>query len=323
MNNELVKVEFLKKHFSLKSGLFNKDKSIVKAVDDLNFSIVKGETLGLVGESGCGKSTTGKMLLRLLEPTSGKVYFKGEDLTAKSGKELLDMRRNLQMIFQNPYGSLNPKMTLKRILEEPLKIHGINSNKREKRIKGLLNYIGLSASCLSRYPREFSGGQLQRIAIARSLALNPEFIVADEPVSALDVSIQAQILNLLIDLQKELNLTYLFISHDLSVVQYISDRVGVMYLGKMVELSDCESVYSNPLHPYTKVLLSAVPGIDPEKKTQKINIKVGNENHKRTNNGCRFSDRCNQKLAICTEEEPVFKEYTKGHFVACHLYNKK
>lgn len=319
MNNEIVRVESLKKYFTLKSGLIKKDRKIVKAVDDLSFSITKGETLGLVGESGCGKSTTGKMLMRLINPTSGKIYFKGEDLTAKSGKELLDIRSNLQMIFQNPYGSFNPKMTLKAILEEPMRIHGFNSNKREKRIKELLDYISLSTSFLNRHPREFSGGQLQRIAIARSLALNPEFIVADEPVSALDVSIQAQILNLLIDLQKELNLTYLFISHDLSVVQYISDRVGVMYLGKLVELSDCESIYSSPLHPYTKLLLSSIPVVDSEGAYKKVKTKAVNMKHQKVVNGCRFCDRCSERMDICVNEEPKLREHSKGHFVVCHL----
>lgn len=323
MNNELVKVESLKKCFSLKSGLLGNNKKIVKAVDNVNFSIMKGETFGLVGESGCGKSTTGKMLLRLTEPTSGKVFFKGEELTSKSGKELLAIRRNLQMIFQNPYGSLDPKMTLKTILEEPLKIHGINKNSREKRIKELLSYISFSSSYLDRYPGEFSGGQLQRIAIARSLALNPQFIVADEPVSALDVSIQAQILNLLIDLQKELDLTYLFISHDLSVVQYVSDRVGVMYLGRIVELADCESLYNNPLHPYTKLLLSSVPIADPERASQIKKVEISKRSHEKTRNGCRFCDRCNEKLAVCEEKVPKLIEYLKGHFVSCHLYNKE
>lgn len=323
MNNELVKVDSLKKYFPLKSGLIGKNKKIVKAVDNVSFSIIKGETFGLVGESGCGKSTTGKMLLHLLEPTSGKIFFKGEEITTKSGKELLTVRRNLQMIFQNPYGSFDPKMTLKTILEEPLKIHGINKSSREKRIKELLNYISFSSSYLDRYSGEFSGGQLQRIAIARSLALNPQFIVADEPVSALDVSIQAQILNLLIDLQKDLDLTYLFISHDLSVVQYVSDRVGVMYLGRMVELADCESLYNNPLHPYTKLLLSSVPIADPERASQRKEVEINEGSHKRTNNGCRFCSQCNEKLAICEEEAPELIEYSNGHFISCHLYNKE
>lgn len=323
MNNELVKVESLKKYFSLKSGLLGNNKKIVKAVDNISFSINKGETFGLVGESGCGKSTTGKMVLRLLEPTSGKVFFKGEELTSKSGKELLAIRPNLQMIFQNPYGSLDPKMTLKTILEEPLKIHGVNKNSREKRIKELLSYISFSSSYLDRHPGEFSGGQLQRIAIARSLALNPQFIVADEPVSALDVSIQAQILNLLIDLQKELELTYLFISHDLSVVQYVSDRVGVMYLGRMVELADCESLYNNPLHPYTRLLLSSVPIADPERASQRKKVEINKGSQQKTSNGCRFCSRCNEKLAICEEKVPELIEYSKGHFVSCHLYNKE
>lgn len=317
----MIKIESLRKEFTIRQGFFGKKRKILKAVDGLNFSILKGETFGLVGESGCGKSTTGKMLMRLLDPTSGKIFFKGQDLTATAGKKLMGMRRNFQMVFQNPYGSLNPKMSLKELLEEPLKIHDVDVKDRGKRLNKLLDYVGLSTSSMDRYPREFSGGQRQRIAIARALALNPEFIVADEPVSALDVSIQAQILNLLVDLQKELKLTYLFISHDLGVVQYVSDRAGVMYLGKILELADCDDLYNNALHPYTKELLSAIPLADPNKKfklTKTENLRL---NFASAGNGCLYSPRCKEKLDICVKETPLFKEHTPGHFVACHLYS--
>lgn len=322
MDRDFVRVESLRKDFVIKRGLLKKTKQVIKAVDGLDFSILKGETLGLVGESGSGKSTTGKMLMRLLEPTSGKIFFKGEDLTAKSGKELLATRRNFQMIFQNPYGSLNPKMSLKRILEEPLKVHGVYRENREKRIRELLDYVGLSSSFMDRYPKEFSGGQRQRIAIARALALNPEFIVADEPVSALDVSIQAQILNLLMDLQKELKLTYLFISHDLNVVQYISSRAGVMYSGKIVEIADCQKLYDKPLHPYTKLLLSSVPVVDPCKGFQFIESENKHLDCLNEKEGCPFYSRCQEKLEICAKKAPVLREYVRGHSVACHLHFK-
>ncbi len=323
MNNELVRVEGLKKHFFLRRGFFAKNKNVVKAVDDVTFSIEKGETLGIVGESGCGKSTMGKLILRLLDTTSGNVFFKGENLINKPSKELLVMRRNFQMVFQNPYGSLNTRMSLQDILEEPLIIHGFHSTKRKKRIRELLDFVGLSYTYVNRFPHEFSGGQRQRIAIARALALNPEFIVADEPVSALDVSIQAQILNLLLDLQKELNLTYLFIAHDLSVVQYISDRIGVMYLGKIVEITDSDNLYRNPLHPYTQVLLSAIPVVFPEETSKRKILKGDIPRFINTPGGCGFSSRCDEKKGICMKVEPILQEYMPGHFVACHLYSSQ
>ena len=319
MDKNLIKVKSLRKEFRIRQGFFTGKKKIVKAVDGLNFSILKGETFGLVGESGCGKSTTGKLLMRLLDPTSGKIFFKGQDLTAMSGKELMEMRGNFQMVFQNPYGSLNPKMSLKEILEEPLKIHRISD--RGKRLYKLLDYVGLSTSFLDRYPHEFSGGQRQRISIARALALTPKFIVADEPVSALDVSIQAQILNLFVDLQKELKLTYLFISHDLGVVQYVSDRAGVMYMGKILEMADCDDLYETALHPYAKALLSAIPLADPHKKIMFTRTENPGLNFSSPPKGCLYSPRCKEKLDICLKESPLLKEHTSGHFVACHLYS--
>ncbi len=319
MDENLIKVKSLRKEFRVRQGFFAGKKKIIKAVDGLNFSILKGETFGLVGESGCGKSTTGKLLMRLLDPTSGKIFFKGQDLTAMSGKELMEMRGNFQMVFQNPYGSLNPKMSLKEILEEPLKIHRVSN--RGKRLYKLLDYVGLSTSFLDRYPHEFSGGQRQRISIARALALTPKFIVADEPVSALDVSIQAQILNLLVDLQKELKLTYLFISHDLGVVQYVSDRAGVMYMGKILEMANCDDLYETALHPYTKALLSAIPLADPHKKNLFTRTENPGLNFFAVKKGCPYSPRCKEKLDICQKESPLLKEHTSGHFVACHLYS--
>ena len=272
-----------------------------------------------MGESGSGKSTTGKLLVRLLAPTSGKIFFAGEDLTAKDEKQMRPMRRNLQMIFQNPNGSLDPKMTLQQILEEPLRIHQLHNGNRRRRVGELLDYVGLKHAYLDRYPAEFSGGQRQRIAIARALAMDPKFIVADEPVSALDVSIQAQILNLLLDLQKELDLTYLFISHDLSVVQYVADRVAVMYLGRIVEMADCRRLYAQPLHPYTRLLLDCVPEPDPDGVFKVMASEMFDVQGHPENGACVFYPRCRGRMEKCAVLVPELHEDEPGHFVACHL----
>ncbi|MDN4075248.1 ABC transporter ATP-binding protein [Fictibacillus terranigra] len=321
MAEPLVKVENLKKHFPIRGGVFGKTVGEVKAVDGVSFTIQKGETLGLVGESGCGKSTTGRMLLRLLEPSDGKVYFEGQDVTKLSPNEMRKMRREMQMVFQDPFASLNPRHTVEKILEEPLIVHGVKDSKeRKKRVKELLEVVGLSSYHAKRYPHQFSGGQRQRIGIARALAVNPKLIIADEPVSALDVSIQSQVLNLLQDLQEEFGLTYLFIAHDLGVVRHISDRVGVMYLGRIVELSDSEQLYDNPLHPYTQALLSAVPVPDVEVTKERIILKGDVPSPSNPPKGCAFHTRCPQAMDVCAAERPVFKEAEKGHYVACHLY---
>ena len=309
----------LSKAFHVKRSLFGGSSKVVKAVDDLSFSIARGETFGLVGESGSGKSTAGKLLVRLLAPTSGKIVFDGEDLTAKDEKQMRPMRRNLQMVFQNPYGSLDPRMTLQQILEEPLRIHQLFNGGRRKKVGELLDYVGLKRSYLDRYPSEFSGGQRQRIAIARALAVDPQFIVADEPVSALDVSIQAQILNLLLDLQKEFKLTYLFISHDLSVVQYVSDRVAVMYLGRIVEMAECQRLYAHPTHPYTRLLLECVPEPDPDKEFKMMSSEMFDVQGCLKDGACGFYPRCRERMEKCAASVPGLREYEPGHFVACHL----
>lgn len=313
---ELMKVENLTKHFEMKRNWLTREKQVVKAVDGVSFSIYKGETLGVVGESGCGKSTMGRLLLRLIDSTSGKVYFEGKDITSISRREFNEYRKDLQMVFQDPYASLNPRLTIKEIIAEPLKTHGQYS---EQRIKQLVDAVGIPTSYLGRYPHEFSGGQRQRIGIARSLALNPKFIVADEPVAALDVSIQAQILNLMIDLQKEFDFTYLFIAHDLSVVQHISDRVAVMYLGKIVELTTSDQLYENPLHPYTQALMSAIPIPDPDRKRDSIILKGEIPSPLNPPTGCRFHTRCPLAKDICKVKEPEWMEVDKNHFTACHV----
>lgn len=319
---ELVTVKNLKKYFVLNSGFLSREKKVVKAVDGLDLNIYQGETLGIVGESGCGKSTTGRLILRLLEPTEGEIYFEGNNITDISNKELKDMRRNFQMVFQDPYACLNPRLSIKSIIEEPLKTHGFNSKKRKKVIKELLDEVGIPTSYMDRYPHEFSGGQRQRIGIARALTVKPKFIVADEPVAALDVSIQAQILNLMSDLQKQYNLTYLFIAHDLSVVQYISDRIGVMYLGQMVELADSEELFDFPLHPYTRALLSAIPIPDPEIEKKRIPLEGEIPSPVNPPSGCRFHTRCPYADEICKKEKPKFIEVKKNHYLACHFANK-
>lgn len=319
----LMQVRGLKKYFPITQGILIQRKvADIKAVDGLDFDIKRGETLGLVGESGCGKSTTGRSILQLYRPTEGEVLFDGKDLVKLSGESLRKMRRNMQMIFQDPYASLNPRMTVGDIIGEPLEVHNIAKGKEKKeRVQELLQIVGLNPYFVNRYPHEFSGGQRQRIGVARALAVQPDFIVCDEPISALDVSIQAQIINLLEELQSKFNLTYLFIAHDLSVVRHISDRVAVMYLGKIVELTDRDSLYKNPLHPYTKALLSAVPIPDPiiEEKRERI-ILVGDPPSPRNPPlGCRFHTRCPLVIDICKRVDPEFRDVGSTHSVACHV----
>jgi len=324
-NNEvLVKVENLKKYFPITRGIvFQKEIGAVRAVDDISFEIHRGETLGLVGESGCGKSTTGRTIIQLYRPTSGKVYYQDQDLSDLKGGDLRHLRRNMQIIFQDPYASLDPRMTVGNIIAEPLEIHGIGKSKKERRerVKELLRLVGLNPYFINRYPHEFSGGQRQRIGVARALALEPEFIVCDEPISALDVSIQAQVVNLLEELQEELGLTYLFIAHDLSMVRHISDRTAVMYLGKLVELAEREELYNNPLHPYTQALLSAVPIPDPvaERNRQRVILEGDVPSPANPPPGCNFHPRCPIAVEICRQAEPEWREVIPDHWVACHL----
>lgn len=320
MEAPLIEVKNLKKYFPVHKGLFGRKKSFVKAVDDVSFSINKGETLGLVGESGCGKSTTGRMLMRLLDPTEGEIYFEGNEISNLNDNQIRSTRKDFQMVFQDPYASLNPRMKVGEIIAEPLVVHGVDKGKRSSRVQELLEIVGLSEYHADRYPHEFSGGQRQRIGIARALAVNPKLIVADEPVSALDVSIQSQILNLLKDLQKEFNLTFLFIAHDLSVVEHISDRVGVMYLGKIVELADKQSLYHEPKHPYTQALLSAVPIPNPRLKRERIILKGDIPSPANPPSGCTFHTRCPAAMEKCQKEIPKLRELSDGHFVSCHLY---
>lgn len=321
MSEVLLEVKNLKKYFPIQSGILNKVRNNVKAVDDVSFKIYKGETLGLVGESGCGKSTTGRMIVNLLEPTSGEIIYNGEDITKVNGKRKKDLRKEIQIIFQDPYASLDPRMTVGEIIAEPLKVNNLAKGAElEKRVKELLECVGLSSYQRNRYPHEFSGGQRQRVGIARALALNPKLIVCDEAVSALDVSIQAQVLNLLDDLQKEFNLTYLFIAHGLNVVKHVSDRVAVMYLGKIVEIGDDNSIYKNPKHPYTQALLSAIPVPDPTKKRERIILQGDVPSPINPPKGCYFSTRCKKCMEICKNQQPPIKDLGDGHMVACHLY---
>lgn len=315
MVEPLLSAKNIKKYFDVGEG-------VLKAVDGISFDIYPGETFGLVGESGCGKSTAGRTIIRLYEPTGGELYFNGKNIYELPRREMQEVRRNFQMIFQDPYASLNPRMTVEEIVGEPLDIHGAykTHKERHKRVIELLQLVGLNDEHANRFPHEFSGGQRQRVGIARALALNPKFIVCDEPISALDVSIQAQVVNLLKELQEELGLTYMFIAHDLSMVRYISDRVGVMYLGHMMELAESEELYQNPMHPYTKALLSAIPIPDPEIQRNRKRIMLEGDVPSPINPkpGCRFVDRCQYAIPKCREIEPEFEELRPNHFVACH-----
>ena len=320
-NKALVRIEHLKMYFPITQGIIvQRHVGDIKAVDDVSFEIYQGETLGLVGESGCGKSTTGRCILQLYRPTDGKVYFEDHNLVELKGEALRRMRRRMQMIFQDPYASLNPRMTVGQIVGEPLEVHDILKGKAQKeRVQELLRIVGLNPYFINRYPHEFSGGQRQRVGIARALAVQPSFIVADEPISALDVSIQAQIINLLEDLQDQFGLTYLFIAHDLSVVRHISNRIAVMYLGKIVELTDRDTLYQNPLHPYTQALLSAIPIPDPvvEEQRRRVILKGDVPSPANPPKGCNFNTRCPVSMEICFLEEPQFKDVGNGHYCAC------
>jgi oligopeptide transport system ATP-binding protein len=322
----LLQVDNLVKHFPITQGIIvQKQVGAVRAVDGISFDVYPGETLGLVGESGCGKSTTGRTVIQLFRPTSGSVHFDGVDLVNLKGEELRKMRRKMQMIFQDPYASLNPRMTIGEIIGEPLIVHKVASQKEvDHRVANLLELVGLSPAFSTRYPHEFSGGQRQRIGVARALALQPSFIVCDEPISALDVSIQAQVVNLLEDLQKQFNLTYLFIAHDLSMVRHISNRVAVMYLGVIVELAHRDELYQKPLHPYTQALLSAVPIPDPiaDAKRERILLKGDVPSPINPPSGCRFRTRCPYAADVCAESRPEFREIRPGHFVACFFAEK-
>lgn len=322
--DNILEVKNLKKYFPIKGGFLGAEKGSVKAVDDVTFSIKRGTTMGLVGESGCGKSTTGRTILRLIEKTSGEVLFNGEEVYDKSKKEMRELRTKMQIIFQDPYSSLSPRLPIGEIIGEAVREHGlVPKEKFDEYVDNIMANCGLQPFHKDRYPHEFSGGQRQRICIARALALNPEFIVCDEPVSALDVSIQAQIINLLKDLQEKYNLTYLFISHDLSVVEHISDTVGVMYLGGLVETGNTEDIFANPLHPYTQALFSAIPTPDPNAKMNRVILQGSIPSPANPPSGCKFHTRCSKCMKICKTEVPKNKDMGNGHFVRCHLYNDK
>lgn len=318
----LLEVRNLKKHYPIRKGFFSKQVGAVKAVDGITLSVEQGETLAVVGESGCGKSTTGRAILRLIEPTDGEIMFNGTDVRSLNTEQLRRFRTDMQMVFQDPYASLDPRWTVQRILEEPLRTHGSASSSSElkSRVEQLMEVVGLSPYQAHRFPHEFSGGQRQRIGIARALALNPKFIVCDEPVSALDVSIQAQVLNLMQDLQEQYGLTYMFISHDLSVVKFISDRVAVMYLGRVVELAPTKDLFAKPLHPYTQALMSAVPVPNPGQKKQRIVLTGDVPNPETPPTGCAFHPRCPYAMDRCKSEAPALRTLDTGHQVSCHLY---
>nr|WP_281255776.1 dipeptide ABC transporter ATP-binding protein [Shouchella patagoniensis] len=319
----ILEVNNLKTCFDITGGVLSRKVGEVKAVDGVSFSVKEGEILGIVGESGCGKSTTSKSILRLIEPTSGQVIFNGEDITTLSTERVRKLRRDMQIIFQDPYASLNPRHTVGKIISEPMKVHGISSKvERNRRVTELLEVVGLRQEHAIRYPHQFSGGQRQRIGIARALAMNPKLIICDEPVSALDVSVQSQILNLMERLKEEFKLTYVFIAHDLSVVKHISDRVGVMYLGKMVELADKDALYEKPKHPYTQALLSAVPVADPDVKSERVLLTGDVPSPSNPPNGCTFHTRCPSCMEICKTEVPVWREVDSNQYAACHLYNE-
>ncbi len=321
----LLEVKDLVKHFPITKGIiFSKKVGAVQAVDGIDFNVMRGETLGLVGESGCGKSTTGRMILRLIEATAGVINFEGRNVLELGKDQMRELRKDIQIIFQDPYASLNPRMTVGDIIGEPLYIHKLAKGKeREKRVRELLEVVGLSAFHARRFPHEFSGGQRQRIGVARALAVNPKLIVCDEPVSALDVSIQAQVVNLLQDLQEEFDLTYIFIAHDLSVVRHISDRVAVMYLGKIMELANKQDLYASPQHPYTQALLSAIPVADPTVKKERVILTGDVPSPINPPKGCRFHTRCPKAMDICSEVEPKWLEVADEHFAACHLLTGK
>ncbi|MBP3040838.1 dipeptide ABC transporter ATP-binding protein [Bacillaceae bacterium Marseille-Q3522] len=321
-DNTLLEVQHLKKFYEIPQGMF-KQKIVVKAVNDVSFSIKKGETFALVGESGCGKSTTGKAILRLTTATAGKINFNGKNILELPYRDMRSLRKQMQMVFQDPYASLNPKKKIRQILMEPLRVHGIfNKKERLDKINEILEIVGLSKAHLNRYPHEFSGGQRQRIGIARAVILQPDFIVADEPVSALDVSVQAQVINLMLDLQKEFALTYLFISHDLSVIEHMTDRVAVMYLGEIVEVAETEELFRNPKHPYTQALMSAVPVSHPKEEKKRIIIKGDVPSPANPPSGCSFHTRCPFAMDICRQVKPQATRFAEGHTANCHLYTK-